>query len=149
MNLMKDYLWKGHHVFTDNYYTSPKLYKFLKENKTEATGTIWNIHQGLPLELRGLNIQKGKKHWFETNEHLSIVYADKWNVYMLSTAYSNSVETVNRRSKRSQIQVNVPTCIKDWSSFTLLCNMSKNKKMVQEISNTFNPIPGFIYSWVL
>lgn len=60
VNMMKDFLGNGNHVYTNNYYTTPKLLKFLNENKTDATGTIRNNRKGLPVELRILKLQKKK-----------------------------------------------------------------------------------------
>ena len=38
--LMTDYLGKGHTMYTDNFYTSPSLAHFLKENYTGSCGTV-------------------------------------------------------------------------------------------------------------
>ena len=35
---MQQFISKGHHLFTDNYYTSINLWQYLYEHQTRATG---------------------------------------------------------------------------------------------------------------
>ncbi|CAL1532412.1 unnamed protein product, partial [Lymnaea stagnalis] len=39
---------KGYHLFTDNFYTKPKLAEYLYQNKTLLTGTVRANSKGMP-----------------------------------------------------------------------------------------------------
>ena len=49
---MEPFLQKGHHVYTDRYYTSIPLAKKLKEEGTAFTGTAMRNRVGLPDAIR-------------------------------------------------------------------------------------------------
>ncbi|CAF1534693.1 unnamed protein product [Adineta ricciae] len=60
MNLMKPYLYKGHNLFVDNWYTSPNLFDLLHRSKTGACGTVRSNRRGLPslaskMQFRGIH----------------------------------------------------------------------------------------------
>ncbi|KAG5880739.1 hypothetical protein JTB14_009149 [Gonioctena quinquepunctata] len=46
--LMRNYLNAGHTLFTDNWYTSPKLYNLLWSQKTNACGTVKQNRKNMP-----------------------------------------------------------------------------------------------------
>ncbi|KAL7644212.1 UNVERIFIED_CONTAM: hypothetical protein RMT77_005038 [Armadillidium vulgare] len=115
VKMMKDFLEKNHHLYTDNFYTTPKLYRYLKEHKTSATGTVRNNRQGMPKDFRTLKIEKGQRSGYETKDLLALLYSDKRNVYMLSNSHENGVIEVTRRSKAGRIRENIPLCIKDYN----------------------------------
>ncbi len=48
MHFMESYLNKGHHLFTDRYYTSVPLAKALHDNNTACTGTAIRDRVNLP-----------------------------------------------------------------------------------------------------
>ncbi|KAL7631069.1 UNVERIFIED_CONTAM: hypothetical protein RMT77_018635 [Armadillidium vulgare] len=115
VNMMKDFLEKYHHLYTDNFYTTPKLYRYLKEHKTYATGTVRSNGQGMPKDFRTLKIEKGQRSGYETKDLLALLFNDKRNVYMLSNCHENGVIEVTRRSKAGRIRENIPLCIKDYN----------------------------------
>ncbi|KAL7637887.1 UNVERIFIED_CONTAM: hypothetical protein RMT77_011499 [Armadillidium vulgare] len=55
VNMMQDFLEKCHHLYTDNFYTTPKLYQYLKDHKTSATGTVRNNRKGMPKDFKTEN----------------------------------------------------------------------------------------------
>ncbi|RXG61555.1 PiggyBac transposable element-derived protein 4 [Armadillidium vulgare] len=71
---MKDFLEKYHHLYTDNFYTTPKLYRYLKEHKTSATGTVRSNRKGMPKDFRTLKIEKGQRSAYETKDLLALLY---------------------------------------------------------------------------
>ncbi|RXG58792.1 PiggyBac transposable element-derived protein 4 [Armadillidium vulgare] len=73
VNMMKDFLEKYHHLYTDNFYTTPKLYRYLKEHKTSATGTVRSNRQGMPKDFRTLKIEKGQRSGYETKDLLALL----------------------------------------------------------------------------
>lgn len=52
MDVLEPYLNRGHHAFTDRYYSSIPLTKELLSHGTLFTGTIMKNRIGLPAELR-------------------------------------------------------------------------------------------------
>ena len=55
MHLLESYLGKGHWVFMDNYYSSPKLFAELYTKNTYATGTVRQIRKQFPESLKSNN----------------------------------------------------------------------------------------------
>ena len=43
---------KGHHIYMDNYYTSPELFSELYYRETYACGTVRQNRKGLPLSVK-------------------------------------------------------------------------------------------------
>ena len=61
MRLMDQYLDKGHKLFTDNFYTSPLLYRALLDRGTYACGTVRQKLKTFPSQIR-VNVKKEKEH---------------------------------------------------------------------------------------
>jgi len=55
MELLEPYFGKGHWVFMDNYYNSPKLFAELFKKDMFATGTVCQIHEEFPESLKRSN----------------------------------------------------------------------------------------------
>ena len=51
-DLLDGYQGLGHHLYVDNFYTSPKLFKDLLETGTLACGTVQSNRRGFPPELK-------------------------------------------------------------------------------------------------
>ena len=58
MKLMQKYLNKGHTLFTDNFYTSPKLFLDLLNDGTYACGTIPQNQKYFPDELKNTYLNR-------------------------------------------------------------------------------------------
>ncbi|RXG59576.1 hypothetical protein Avbf_09142 [Armadillidium vulgare] len=80
VNMMKDFLEKYHHLYKDNFYTTPKLYRYLKEHNKSATGTVRSNRQSKLKDFRTLKIEKGQKSGYETKDLLALLYNDKRNI---------------------------------------------------------------------
>ena len=57
--LMQPYLESGRVLFTDNFYTSPSLAKYLKDHNTFLCGTIKTNRKFYCLELVDVQLEKG------------------------------------------------------------------------------------------
>ena len=92
-DLMEPYLYKGHRLFTDNFYSSPTLFKDLYEKGTLACGTVRQDRKGMPKQLMTKNskgYEKGESK-FLMHECLTVVrWKDKRDVFALSTFHGNS-----------------------------------------------------------
>lgn len=106
--LMKNYLRKGHNLFTDNWYTSPILAQFLSRNKTSLTGTVRKNRRGMPnlkTKLALGNIQS-----MHTKKILVLKWLDRREVFMLTTIYPDTVVDTNK-TYRSGETIKKPTCV--------------------------------------
>ena len=55
-------LWnKGHHIYCDNFYTSPSLCLKLEEKGTGCCGTVRINCKGIPISFQQKKLKKGKK----------------------------------------------------------------------------------------
>ena len=77
---------KGHHIYMDNYYTSPELAEELYYHQTYCCGTVKMNHKDMPRTLAKANI-----------EHLQSAFFKKWAFIVLEM-------------ERSQKQIKEKTC---------------------------------------
>ena len=75
MELMKPYLNKGHHLYTDRYYTSVQLAQELIRHGTAFTGVCNKNRIGLPDDIRQLQkLGGGEVRAFRSNELLALAW---------------------------------------------------------------------------
>ena len=118
--LMKEYLGKGHTLYTDNFYTSPSLAKFFLDNQTHLVGTVRSNRLNYPKEIIPINLDKGKACFFQQKDSklLAIKYRshkDKAGgkakvVFMLTTCHQPVMEPINPGS-----EVNKPIAVKAYN----------------------------------
>ena len=90
----------SHHLYTDNFYTSPALYAELRRRGFEACGTLRLNRQGVPSEAK-VTLQKGQSRAVAVADDLSVVqWHDKRIVSILSTVHSDAPVRVERRSRQ-------------------------------------------------
>ena len=121
----------GHHLYTDNFYTSVDLYQYLFEHKIYACGTIKGSRKFFPKEIvfestRG--VSRGTYRWRMCGPLLAVAWVDNRAVYFLSTIHppefpiraSNEARVVRRRGVggggRSG-EVSCPPLLKDYNSY--------------------------------
>ena len=93
---------RGHHVYTDNYYTSPTLYEDLRRLGFGACGTVRVNCRGMPEEMKA-----GLKKWETISKQvdssmMALKWMDKRPVTMLTTIHDDSFVTKKRRSRSVQ-----------------------------------------------
>lgn len=81
LTLLKPYLGKGHSVFLDNWYSSPKLYDELHKQKTGACGTIKKNRKNFP-EFE--NLEKGEIMHLHNDNLMAIKWQDKRDVHIFT-----------------------------------------------------------------
>jgi len=104
----------GYHLYTDRFYTGYQLALELLNMKIHTTGTIQRNRQGLPEEVKKkMKMQLHEVKAFVCDDKVMfLAWQDKRPVYMLTTYYDASTETVERRSKGSgSVQLQKPTTI--------------------------------------
>jgi hypothetical protein len=132
MELVSPYHYQGYQVFTDNFYTSPKLFEELEAVGIRATGTLKTLRQGVPQEVKDLqmalksrNIPRGTGYYFREPDS-SAVYVcwhDNDCVTLMSTAYpGHQAGTTTHRGKdnagnHSSVEVPLPSVVKHYNMF--------------------------------
>ena len=130
-DLMEKFQNKGHHLFTDNYYTSPELFDDLANVDVLACGTVKGQRKGFPRELVLTNVkdkERGYTAWRMARQLLATVWLDSKPVYFLSTIHSPSFppgtpvenRTVQRRGgakNREALQVPCPPVVKEYNKY--------------------------------
>ncbi len=74
---MDGLLSKGHHLFTDRFYTSIPLLMALASARTSYTGTINKTRKNLPPSLKKLKLKKGEMRAFEKDGNMILAWRDK------------------------------------------------------------------------
>ena len=60
LTLIKPYLNRGHRLFVDNYYTTPKLVQYLLDKGTKLVGTVRPNKRNFPHDLATANVNRGE-----------------------------------------------------------------------------------------
>ena len=81
---------KGHHVFMDNYFSSPELFAELARNQTGACGTLRLNRRGVPEELKTAKPATGEIVTARDNDLLFICWTDKRQVNVLTSVHNSS-----------------------------------------------------------
>ena len=123
MDLVEPYVGKRHWIFFDNYYTSPQLLIDLLAKNTYGTGTIRQNRVNFPEELKSYNnknLDVGSYHFATSNNGLTaVLWHDRRDVAVLSTAHNQSVNVVMKRPKggREKVPTPCPTSICDYNIY--------------------------------
>ena len=93
---------KGHHVFMDNYFSSPALFDELSKNQTGACGTLRLNQRGIPKELKNAKPPRGEMITLRNGDLLYICWTDKRQVNILASVHNSSTFHKRVRCKRGQ-----------------------------------------------
>ena len=101
LRLVEPICGRGHHLYTDNLYTSPALFTELRLLGIGACGTLRMNRRGIPPEANA-SLKKGEKRAIPLDGTMNVVQLhDKWVVSVLSTLHSDKTVTVTRRSRHA------------------------------------------------
>ena len=121
LDLMEPYHGKQHNLYIDNYfYTSPSLLLKLLQKGTYATGTVRSNRKNFPEELKvNTKLEVGQYQFAVHDELVAVLWHDRRDVYVMSTAHNTSVTRVMKRPKgcREKQLLPCPTCIADYNNF--------------------------------
>ena len=97
---------KGHHVFMDNYYSSPELFEELHSRDTFAAGTVRSSRKHLPKAVTKTKLKKPGECIFRRNGALlCFKWREKKDVTMLTTIHEAvMVETGKTRRDGTKIE---------------------------------------------
>lgn len=95
MRLMSGHLNKGHHLYMDNYFTSPRLFYDLRLNATLACGTARSNRKGFPRLLKLSHPEKGSIDVMNNGVVVAVKFADRREVSLLTTIHEGKCLNVN------------------------------------------------------
>ena len=120
MRLVDPIKGRGHHLYVDNFYTSPQLFADLHMNGFGACGTVQVNRRGLPPSMKD-SMRKGEKKCLQVDEvTTAIQWKDKRVVSMLTTIHSDDVVVVQRRSRvapSGREEVKNPVAITEYNQY--------------------------------
>lgn len=98
----------GFHLYTDRFYTSPKLAEELRKIKIHLTGTCQINRTNFPHQLKSPKLSVYNHISYQKNKKImALCYRDKRIITMLSTYHNTETETVTqilKGGKRKKIQ---------------------------------------------
>ncbi|XP_052245700.1 piggyBac transposable element-derived protein 4-like [Dreissena polymorpha] len=106
-------LTKGHHVYMDNYYTSPELYDVLSSYDTYACGTVRINRKEVPKAFGSVKLKQDETI-FRRRENLALKYHDKRDVHMLSTIHEAKSVMTNKVNRKTNEPIMKPSAIVDY-----------------------------------
>ena len=106
----------GYHLYVDNWYTSLRLFKYLKTENTAACGTIRKNR--VPQEVSQLAVGTGESKSLRNNDLLVVKYRPKVNkyVHMLATIHNEQTRQVNVFGRHRTV-AQKPVCVIDYNSY--------------------------------
>ena len=111
---------RGHHLYTDNLYTSPGLFTELHVRGLEACGTLRLNRRGIPPEVKA-SMQKGERRTVVVNDKMAVVqWRDKRIVSILSTLHSDTpvdIECRSRHAPGGREVVQKPEAVVEYNKF--------------------------------
>ena len=114
-----NYLNKGYHVFTDNFYTSLRLAKALLQQNTYLTGTIQLNRKEIPPEAKKANV--GEAKYLGHKNVLMCSFRDKKSkpnpvILISSNAHTNNV-TIKKKRGNVEYEKVKPSVIHDYNQY--------------------------------
>ena len=120
LDLLKGLERRGHHVYVDNYYTSPALFSDLRDRGFGACGTVRANKRGLPIEMKA-TLERGAVISANVDRSMmALKWMDKRPVSMLTTIHDNSMTTKVRRKRRrggEREEIRKPVTVDQYNQF--------------------------------
>ena len=112
LKLMKPFLNKGYHVFTDNFYNSVALTEYLSKQKTYITGTLRRDRKRNPESVISKKLKEGEMVWCSLNDITVCKWKDKREVLTISNAHQAEMVSVSNRRGKEKMKPNI---VKDYN----------------------------------
>ena len=97
--LMQKLYGKGYHLYVDNWYTSEKLFDYLKRDGTAACGTARLNRLKVHPSLKRHEVKKGDHALRQIEKLLMVRYKDKKEIYFLDTINEVKTERAPKRGR--------------------------------------------------
>ena len=112
--LMRPYLNKGHLLYTDNWYTDPRVALYLHQNETGYCGTVKKNRRSFP-QFTG-RLQQGRTELMECeNTVLAIKWNDKRDVHMITTFHAGKLQNSAKVDRVTGDRIQKPDCVLDYT----------------------------------
>lgn len=100
MTLMEKYLGKGHILYVDNWYSSPKLFETSANSNADACGTVKKNRNGMPSFSERL--RRGEQVHKCTEDLLAIKWKDKRDVFIITTVHTADMISTSKIDAKTQ-----------------------------------------------
>lgn len=123
---------KGYRVFTDNFYSSPALFRDLLKDGFEACGTVRSNRKGIPEEVKTARLKKGKTQFSKDDTILYMKWRDKREVMMISTFHDDTFIEKRRRTRLATGGVELiekPTVVEEYNQHMGGVDKGKHEQM--------------------
>ncbi|XP_064598403.1 piggyBac transposable element-derived protein 4-like [Liolophura sinensis] len=119
MGLLKkcDFLNKGYNLYTDNYYTSPRLFQDLHASATNAVVTVRMNRKEMPIAIKNAKLKKGEAIFRQRDSIVALKWKDKRDVAMLSTKHWPTFTITEKRERSTGDLIVIPTCILEYNKY--------------------------------
>ena len=107
MSLGSRFLYKFHHFYFDNFFSSVQLAHDLLERSTYSCATVRVNRKHWPSQLKG-NIKPGECFWRQFGNIIACWWRDKRPLFMISTNASPTMSPTDRRTKEGVVQKDIP-----------------------------------------
>ena len=114
---------KGHHIYTDNYYTSPELMEELYWHSTFSAGTCHSNRKGLSKVVTLAKLKPGQSCFRRNSTLLCIKWCDKRSVLILSTIH-DAVEINTGKKDRHGNPIIKPESVHEYTINMRGCDLS-------------------------
>lgn len=115
LSLMEQLLGKGYTVWMDNFYNSPRLAKFLKENKTDCAGTLRLNRKDIPTDFKRAQLAKGETMAVHSESVSIFKWRDKRVVSLISTYHNIEMRQCPPKNNRNP-NILKPGIVLDYNS---------------------------------
>ena len=106
---------KGHSVYMDRFYTSPKVIDFLWEKDTLGVGTVMLNRKEMPKSLSSVNLKKGEMTFRHRPHMMACKWKDTRDVAVLTSKHGATVSEVTVRAKGGRMKKMKPDAILDYN----------------------------------
>lgn len=111
----------GHHLYCDNFYTSPNLFLILQRLGIGACGTVRVNRKGIPATIKSKDkMKKGEITTDLIESGLVIKWMDKRPVTVLTNIHDDTMTTKRRRTRASETgteEIDKPTAIAEYNTY--------------------------------
>lgn len=110
---------KKHHVYMDNYFSSPDLFRDLADMSCGACGTLRLDRVGTPQVIRRANPAVGDAVFDRQGDQLFMVWKDKRKVSLLTTLHNSNIYQKRRRERHGPNieEINKPCAIELYTQY--------------------------------
>ncbi|XP_053391383.1 piggyBac transposable element-derived protein 4-like [Mercenaria mercenaria] len=110
---------KHHHLFFDNYFTSPKLLIDLVPMQIYSTGTVRPNRKGLPLNFsdKDKKADRGKSAFWQKGDIVAVKWKDNNFVHLISTSCDDTMRQASRRVGGQLVNIPCPDMVKTYNKY--------------------------------